>query len=160
MNPQAFAFERVDFDADDARNIGILGTFIRMAAKILPRSLLVRDSKKLSSQSLLEGDRLFSIMHGDGGVGVIVGRVRIRDLAEEFFALDDVQSHSFAGRRENAEHHIVFRHDDAQRQRLILGHTNEMAGLVCETSQFFKIDHTHTPRNTPGDSRHGMLTEP
>jgi hypothetical protein len=32
VNPQAFAFERVDLDADDARNIGILGTFIRMAA--------------------------------------------------------------------------------------------------------------------------------
>jgi hypothetical protein len=33
VNPLAFAFERVDFDADDARNIGILGTFIRVAAQ-------------------------------------------------------------------------------------------------------------------------------
>jgi hypothetical protein len=102
---------------------------------------------QLGSQGPLEGDRLFPILHGDGGMGVIVRRGRIRDLAKEFLALDDVQAHAFTDGRENAEDHVVFGHDNPQRQGLILGRVNEMADVVCEASQFFKIDHTHTPRN-------------
>ena len=63
---------------------------------------------QLGSQSPLQGDRLLSTMHGDGGVGVVARRVRIRDLAEEFRALDDVQSHAIVGRWEDAEDHVVF----------------------------------------------------
>jgi hypothetical protein len=51
----------------------------------------------LSSQRVLKRDRLFSIMHGDGGVGVVADQIRIGDLAKQFLALDDVQSHPFAG---------------------------------------------------------------
>jgi hypothetical protein len=118
-----------------------------------------REVGVLGSQGPLEVDRLFSIMHGDGGVGVIAGRVRSRDLAKQFLALDDVQSHSFAGRRENTQDDVVLADDNSQRQRLILGGLNETAGVVRETTQFFKINHTHTPRNQPNDSRRDVLTE-
>ena len=52
-------------------------------------------------------------MEGDGGVAVIADRVCNRDLAKDFFALDDMQTDSFASYRENTQDHVVLGNDNS-----------------------------------------------
>src|SRR6516164_7540700 len=102
---------------------------------------------QLGSRRLLEDNCLFSIMNGDSRTGVIARPFRIRDLAKKFFTFNDVKTYSFTVPRENTQDHIVLVNHHSQRTRLIMGHLDETAGLVCELAQLLEIKHTHTPRN-------------
>ena len=77
-------------------------------------------NEELGRQRPLQRDRLFAVVHGNGGVSIVADRVRPGDLAKQLLALDDVQSHAFAVGRKNAEDHVVFADDDAQGAGLIV----------------------------------------
>ena len=102
---------------------------------------------QLGSRRVLEDNCLFSIMNGDGRTGVIARPFRIRDLAKKFFTFNDVKTYSFTVPRENTQDHVVLGNNHSQRTRLIMGHLDETASLVCELAQLLEIKHTHTPRN-------------
>src|SRR3569832_291474 len=69
-------------------------------------------------QQLLQGDRLFSRMKGDGGVAIVKTDAAAGDLLQDRVAFDDVQSKAFAG-GENAPHAIVGMNAGAQRHDLV-----------------------------------------
>jgi hypothetical protein len=105
------------------------------------------EPSQLGGRRMLKDNCLFSIMNGDSRMGVIARPVRIRDLAKKFFTFDDVKAYSFTVRRENSQDHVVLGNNHSQSTRLIMGHLDETAGLVCELAQLLEINHTHTPRN-------------
>jgi hypothetical protein len=105
------------------------------------------EPSQLGCRRVLKDNCLFSIMNGDSGMSVIARAFRIRDLAKKFFTFNDVKTYSFTVGRENTQDHVVLGNNHSQRTRLIMGHLDETAGLVCELAQLLEIDHTHTPRN-------------
>jgi hypothetical protein len=105
------------------------------------------EPSQLGGRRVLKDNCLFSIMNGDSRMCVIARAFRIRDLAKKFFTFNDVKTYSFTVRRENNQDHVVLGNNHSQRTRLIMGHLDETAGLVCELAQLLEIDHTHTPRN-------------
>jgi hypothetical protein len=130
--------------------------FLRLAAASTSAAAIARsdvasemaiEPSQLGGCRVLKDNCLFSIMNGDSRMGVIARRFRIRDLAKKFFTFNDVKTYSFTVRRENNQYHVVLGNNHSQRTRLIMGHLDETAGLVCELAQLLEINHTHTPRN-------------
>jgi hypothetical protein len=105
------------------------------------------EPSQLGGRRVLKDNCLFSSMNGDSRMGVIARAFRIRDLAKKFFTFNDVKTYTLTVRRENNQYHVVLGNNHSQRTRLIMGHLDETAGLVCDFAQLLEINHTHTPRN-------------
>lgn len=106
----------------------------------------LRGIARLSGEGGLQENRLFPVMNGNRGVGVIADRVGVGDVAKNVLALDDMQSHATVGGID-AQHHVMGSHNNPERAGLVVGHLNELADFFGEAAQFVKIDHRDTPRN-------------